>query len=279
MIIDSHVHFYDPTRPQGVPWPRRDDKVLYRRVMPEHCKALTASLGITGTVVVEASMWVEDNQWILDLATKESFIVGFVGNLTPGSEDFGRQLDRFTQNRLFRGIRSWRALNESIGDRRFLADLEMLAQKDLSLDLPATPANLLDIAQLAEKVPDLRIVINHVANVKIDGKAPDPAWVEGIKAVSKQPQVFCKVSGLVEATGCKSPPSNLSYYRPTIDVLWNTLGENRLIYGSDWPVCELFSDYATVHRIVTEYFSAKGCIATRKYFWQNSRKAYKWVER
>ncbi|MEM2904110.1 MAG: amidohydrolase family protein [Candidatus Bathyarchaeia archaeon] len=279
MIIDSHVHFYDPTRPEGVPWPPRDNKVLYRRVMPEHCKALAGPLGVTGTVVVEASVWIEDNQWILDLAAKEPFIVGFVGNLTPGTEGFSSHLDRFAQNRLFRGIRTWRKLKESLADGCFLADLEKLAERDLSLDLPSTPTDLPLVAQLAERAPDLRIVVNHVAGVRIDGKTPDPTWVEGIRAVAKQPQVFCKVSGLVEGTGRNPAPSDLSYYKPTIDVLWDALGEDRLLYGSNWPVCELFSDYATVHRIVTEYFNEKGRAAAEKYFWRNSKKAYKWIER
>lgn len=279
MIVDSHVHFYDPTRPQGVPWPPRDNKVLYRRIMPEHCKALAGPLGVTGTIVVEASMLVEDNQWILDLAAKEPFIVGFVGNLMPGSEDFGQHLDRFARNRLFRGIRTWRKLKGSIADRSFQADLERLAERDLSLDLPSTPADFAEVAQLAETVPDLRVVVNHVAGVRIDGKAPDTIWKEGIRALAKQPQVFCKVSGLVEGTGRSPAPSDLSYYKPTIDALWDAFGEDRLIYGSNWPVCELFSDYATVHRIVTDYFNAKGRTVTEKYFWKNSEKAYKWVER
>ena len=71
MIIDTHTHFYDPTRPEGVPWPNPDDDVLYRRVMPDDYKALAVPEGATGTVVVEASKWLDDNQWILDLAADE----------------------------------------------------------------------------------------------------------------------------------------------------------------------------------------------------------------
>ena len=104
MIIDTHTHFYDPTRPEGVPWPNPNDEVLYRRVMPEDYKALAVPEGVTGTVVVEASKWLEDNQWILDLAAAEPFIVGFVGHLEP-TADFKNNLNRFSANPLFRGIR------------------------------------------------------------------------------------------------------------------------------------------------------------------------------
>src|SRR3954463_3661175 len=72
-IIDTHTHFYDPTRPQGVPWPGKGDKKLYRPVLPSEYKQLAKPFGVVGTIVVEASPWVEDNQWLLDLAAKEPF--------------------------------------------------------------------------------------------------------------------------------------------------------------------------------------------------------------
>src|SRR5690349_659982 len=87
-VIDTHTHFYDPTRPQGVPWPPPDDKKLYRAVLPPEYRTLAEPLGVAGTVVVEASPWVEDNQWVLDLAERERYIVGLVGHLEPGMPDF-----------------------------------------------------------------------------------------------------------------------------------------------------------------------------------------------
>src|SRR5689334_25281079 len=69
-VIDTHTHFYDPNRPQGVPWPPRDDKLLYRTVLPKEYRAQPVPRPVTGTVVVEASPWVEDTQWVLDLAAK-----------------------------------------------------------------------------------------------------------------------------------------------------------------------------------------------------------------
>ena len=130
MIIDTHTHFYDPTRPEGTPWPDPRDEVLYRRVLPEDYKALAVPQGVSGTVVVEASEWVEDNQWILNLAADEPFIVGFVGNLQPGSKDFGSNLERFSANPLFRGIRPRRANIKNFEKDAFLADIGKLAAKD-----------------------------------------------------------------------------------------------------------------------------------------------------
>src|SRR5205085_9380769 len=128
-VIDTHTHFYDPARPQGVPWPAKDDPFLYRTVLPPEYEGLARPLGVTGTVVVEASPWVEDNQWVLDLAARDPFLVGVVGNLGPGEDDFAAHLTRFAKNRLFRGIRlrdrPWRG---RLGDARFNCDLWRLAE-------------------------------------------------------------------------------------------------------------------------------------------------------
>jgi len=278
MIIDTHIHLYDPSRPQGVLWPSPDDEVLYRTVLPEHYKALAVPEGVTGVVIVEASEWVEDNQWILNIAINEPLIVGFVGNLQLGSEDFEKNLNRFFVNPLFRGIRPRGSSIKNI-EPKSLTDIERLAGKNLSLDLLVGPGDLSDVAYLAKRIPELRIVINHIAGVRIDGKAPDPAWVEGMQMAAENPGVYCKVSGLVEVTQNKPAPTDVGYYTPTLDVLWDAFGEDRLVYGSNWPVSERFADYATVQKIVMEYFKGKGQGATEKYFWKNSKAAYKWIKR
>jgi len=279
MIIDTHTHFYDPNRPQGVPWPDPNDKVLYRQVLPKHYKALAVPQGVTGTIVVEASEWVEDNQWILDLAENEPFIVGFVGNLQPGSDNFGNNLDRFSSNLLFRGIRPRGANIKNFEKAEFLNDIEKLVKKDLEIDLLIGPKELPNVDFLAKKFPELRVIINHIAGVQIDGKSPDPLWVDGMQIVAENPNVYCKVSGLAEATQLIPAPKDLEYYIPTLDVLWKAFGEDKLIYGSNWPVSERFADYATVQNIVMEYFKTKGQSATEKYFWKNAKSAYKWIAR
>ena len=88
--------------------------------------------------------------------------------------------------------------------------------------------------------------------------------------------VYCKMSGLVESAQESPAPDDVGYYTPTLDILWEAFGEDRLVYESNWPVSERFADYATVQRIVTEYFSTKGQEATEKYFWKNAKAAYNW---
>lgn len=274
MIIDTHTHFYDPTRPEGVPWPNPDDEVLYRTVMPDDYKKLAVPEGVTGTVVVEASKWIEDNKWILDLAANEPYIVGFVGNLDPNDEEFEDNLNRFSANPLFRGIRLGGGHLQALHDTDFVTNIEKLSEKQLTLDLLINPDALRLVPTLVEHIPSLRVVVNHIAGVRVDGNPPDAAWVSAIQEVGRYPNIFCKVSGLAEHTGRQPAPDDVAYYTPTVDVLWNAFGEGRLIYGSNWPVSERFAPYATVQKIVEDYFSIKGEDATEKYFWQNAKVAY-----
>ncbi len=277
-IIDTHTHFYDPERPQGVPWPGKNDSSLYRRVLPEHFRAFAKPLGVTGTIVVEASPWVEDNQWVLDLAAKDSYVLGLVGNLTPGQTEFAGHLKRFASNPLYRGIRvDAGPLKAGMDSPEFIADIKRLADADLELDINGGPELLPLVDQLAKKLPDLRIVINHLANVKIDGPNLKAEWQSGMKAAAAHPHVFLKVSALVEsaARDGKQAPRDSEYYAPILESVWKTFGEDRLIYGSNWPVSDRAADYATVVKIVTDFFLTKGTVATAKFFAKNAQVAYK----
>ena len=278
-IIDTHTHFYDPARPGGVPWPGKGDALLHRTTLPADYRAQPVAQPVTGTVVVEASGLVEDNQWILDLAAKDKFIVGFVGNLKPGEDAFAGNLKRFAANPTYRGIRvNEGALRTGLANPSFLADLKRLADADLELDVNGGPTLLPEVARLAKELPTLRIVINHLANTRIDGKNVSPTWRTDLGAAAHFPRVFLKVSALVEGTGKSdgTAPRDVEYYRPWLDIAWNAFGPDRLIYGSNWPVSARFAPLATVQGIVHDYFSAKGRPALEKFFAQNAQAAYRW---
>ncbi|MGB8260354.1 MAG: amidohydrolase family protein, partial [Terracidiphilus sp.] len=104
-VIDAHIHLFDPGRPGGVPWPEKDDSVLYKPALPSRYLALAAPFGIVGAVAVEASPLAADNQWLLDLAARNSLIVGVVGNLVPGAPEYRGELERLRANPLFLGFR------------------------------------------------------------------------------------------------------------------------------------------------------------------------------
>lgn len=276
MMIDTHTHFYDPSRPQGVPWPPRENQLLYRTVLPHDAQALAAPEGVTGTVVVEASAWLEDNQWILDLAAENSFIVGLVGHIDPNRPEFGAELERFAANPLFRGIRCGGRYFEDVEQGSFLADMALLAAKHLQLDVLVRKEHFDGLITLAQRAPDLRIVIDHIAHMPIDGNAITAEWVAHYGRLAAQPNLFMKVSALMEQSTLQPAPADLDFYRPTLDTLWHAFGEDRLIYGSNWPVCERSGSYGQGIAIVKGYFQEKGEAAYQKYFWQNAQAVYRY---
>ena len=279
MIIDTHVHFYDTERPQGVPWPEPTNEVLYQPSMPSRFKALAEPSGITGVVVVEASTWVEDNQWILDLAADEPLVKGFVGNLDPEEEEFEDLLNRFAANPIFRGIRVRTGRVIPYGSARLRECLTILAEKGLSVDLLVGAAMLDDLAAIARDHPSLRIIINHTAGIAVDGSTPDAAWISGMEGLAEFENVYCKLSGMVEKAGSVPAPGDVEFYRPTIDVLVRTLGVDRLLYSSNWTPCERVGPYAATLDIVREYFGALGTDVLEKILWRNSKAAYRWISR
>ena len=281
-IIDTHTHFYDPTRPEGIPWPAKTDSLLYRKVLPAEFKTVTKPYGVVGTIIVEASPWVEDNQWLLDLAANDPFIVGIVGNLTPGEEQFAAHLQRFKRNTAFRGIRLGSGqLAHGIDRPEFLKDIQRLIEADLEVDLLGGPDMLPLVAQLAKQFPQLRIVINHLANVKIDGNEPPEEWKRGVLATSKHPNVFMKVSATVEngRIDGRKASSDVSFYRPTLRTVWNAFGEDRLIFGSDWPCSDVGGDYGQIVNIVKDFFADFGIDASKKFFSTIAQAAYRWPSR
>lgn len=279
-VIDCHTHFYDPTRPEGIPWPSKGTP-LYRTVLPKHLREIRHFRRVTGTVIVEASDRLEDNAWLLGLAKDDPFVVGIVGRLEPGAPGFADHLKRFSADPLFRGIRISSDLLHNLLEKDDLRDLRTFAERDLALDVnggPETPAKL---ARLAGRLPDLRIVLNHIGNVRITANPPPADWVAGIRAAAMHRNVSCKVSALCWAAvqeGNKVP-AELDFYRPYIDVVWNAFGNDRVIYGSDWPASESAADYEMQQRLVMEYAQERGADAVKKFCSLNAKRIYKWVER
>jgi predicted TIM-barrel fold metal-dependent hydrolase len=283
-IIDTHIHLFDPTRPQGVPWPAKNNTVLYQPALPGRYRKLVEPLGVVGAIEVEASPWLEDNQWVLDVAAGDSIIVGTVGNLEPGKPDFGKHLERFHRNELFRGIRYgnlWgRILGTEIGREQFIADLRLLSEAGLALDTANPNPDLLEaVVLLTDAVPELRVVIDHLPQMRVP---EDPATAHKTQAaldeLGRRPQVYVKISEVFRRVD-GNVPRELNFYRDTLDRITGIFGEDRVLYGSDWPNSDQWRPYGDVLGLVQEYFAGKSTLAAEKYFWKNSVAAYRWVKR
>jgi len=277
-IIDTHVHFYDPSRPQGVPWPPKTDSLLYRPVLPPEWKALAKPLGVTGCVIVEASPLEEDNPWILDLAAGAPFILGVVGHLKPGSPGFRASLDRFARNPRFKGIRTglW-GVDPAAAGSAFIPDLRALADRGLALDVGQGVPHMETAARLAAAVPALRIVVNHFGGPKIADGAPDPRWLAAVRGAAAHPNVVMKLSGLVEGTGRREgdAPSALDPYRPFFETVWNAFGPDRLVFGSNWPVSARFAPYFRVLDLARAFLGERGPAALDAGLRTNAMRTYR----
>jgi L-fuconolactonase len=281
-IIDTHAHFYDPSRPGGVPWPPADNAKLYRPILPEEYKKLTTPLGIKGVIEVEASPLLEDNQWILDLAAREPIILGTCGDIEIGNGGFGENLDRFHKSGRFYGIRIgnlWgRNLRTDLQKQETIANLKMLAQAGLEVDVIGGSAILPDVIQISDQVPELRIVVEHMPFDPPRNDTERPAAENALREIGGRRQIFSKVSNVLRQKS-NQPVEDLDYYRPSLDQLWETFGVNRLVYGSNWPVSEKVGPYELMFKIVREYFATKGKEASEKFFARNSKVAYRWKDR
>jgi len=283
-IIDTHIHLFDPTRPQGVPWPEKNDTVLYKPALPDRYRKIAAPLGITGAIEIEASPWLEDNQWVLDIAARDPIVVGTVGDIEPGKSGFGRNLDRFHRNPLFRGIRYgnlWgRDLATELSKPDFVTDLKLLADAGLVLDTAnQTPALIAAAVRVTDLVPKLRVVIDHLPQLDPPSEPKAlRAYQADLRELGKRPQVYVKISQVLRRVDGRVP-TDLNFYRSRLDHLSAIFGEDRLLYGSDWPNSDQWGTYSQVLSVVREYFMAKGKTAAEKYFWKNSAAAYRWVKR
>ncbi len=282
--IDTHIHLFDTKRPQGVPWPPKDDGVLYRPALPPRYRKITTGLGIVGAVEVECSPWVEDNQWVLDIAAQDSLIVGTVGNLDPGKADFGHRLEEFHRNPLFRGIRYgnlWdRSLAEGVSKPEVISNLKLLAGAGLAMDTAnPDPPLLAAVVRLTDQVPTLRGIIDHLPQLELPQDAGDRAALRASLAeLGKRPQVYVKLSEVLHPVGGQVH-DDLGFYRSWLDEIWDFFGPDRLIYGSDWPNSDHSAPLSEELKVVREYIDGKGAAATEKFFWRNSIAAYRWIKR
>jgi L-fuconolactonase len=282
-IIDTHIHLFDPTRPEGVPWPGKDNPVLYKPALPERYRQIAVPLGIRGAIEVECSTWLEDNQWVLDLAAKDTIIVGTVGDLEPGKPDFRKQLERFHRNPLFRGIRYgnlWgRNLGAELSKPEFVADLKVLAEAGLVLDTANPDVALVDAAvRVTDKVPGLRVVMDHLPQLNPPEGGASSAYRTSLRELASRPRVFVKISQVLRRVDGRVP-EDLGFYRSRLDELFGIFGEDRVLYGSDWPNSDQWAPYPKILNVVREYFTARGRTVAEKYFWKNSVAAYGWVKR
>ena len=251
MIIDSHQHFwnYHPIKDK---WIVSSMKILKRDYLPKDLKPNLDENGIDGCIAIQADQSESENEFLLNLAKKNSFIKGVVGWIDLTDEKIEQKLAYYKTKSLFKGIRN--IVQAENDDYLLRADIQKgiskLSKYKLTYDLLIFPRQLSAAIKLVKKFPSQIFILDHIAKPDISNSMSEN-WKKNITILSKFKNVNCKLSGMVTET--KDFSFNDNDFFPFIDHIFKSFGPERVLFGSDWPVCLLAADYKKVVQIVKIY--------------------------
>jgi len=254
MRVDAHQHFWQYSA-EEYPWIGDGMERLARDYLPADLKPLIAAEGIAGSVAVQARQTREETRWLLSLADSHPEVLGVVGWVDLRSADVGEQLREFASHPKFVGVRH---VVQDEPDPRFLLGeafvrgLRHLHGDGLTYDLLLYVPQLPAAVDLVAMMPEQRFVLDHLSKPLIKTGEREP-WQTDLRALARHPNVACKLSGLVTEAAWKGwKPDD---FRPYLDVALEAFGPQRLMYGSDWPVCLLAAEYPEVFGLVADFLS------------------------
>ena len=266
-MIDAHQHFWQLGR-FDYPWMSKDLGVLYRDYLPADLAPILQKNGVSKTILVQASNSVAESQWLLELADSHDFIAGVVGWVDLTSPEI-------PTHPKFKGVRH---LVESEPDDDWLiqpsvlSGLQKLSARRLSYDLLVHTRHLKHVPVVAESCPDLKLVIDHLAKPPI-ARNEISEWSDAFKPVARYQNLYCKLSGLVTEANWNS--WRVDDLRPYIDCALESFGPERMMFGSDYPVCLLAASYDRVLDSFQEILNTLSSVDREKIFANNAAKVYR----
>jgi L-fuconolactonase len=273
MKIDSHQHFwrYDAARDA---WITESMAVLRRDFLPEHLAAELTANSIDASIAVQADQSENETMFLLDLAEMNKHIAGVVGWVDLLSPRVGERLEYFSR---FSKLRGFRHVAQAEPDDRFLAredfvkGVAQLRGFDFTYDILIYPKQLPAAIELAARLPEQRFVVDHLAKPEIkSGKTA--VWAAQMREIAQNKNVFCKLSGLVTEADWKHWKAD--DFKPYLDVVFDTFGVERLMFGSDWPVCLLAATYGQVKQLIDNYVTGCPEADKEKVFGGNAARFY-----
>ncbi len=277
--VDTHQHFWNLDRVE-YPWLGPQHGPIYRTFEPPDLEPILQEIGIDRTVTVQAADSYADTDYMLEQADRYDWIggvIGWVPLLRPN--EAAEALDRYTRHPKFRGVRhlihddpnpDW------VVQERVLQGLQLLADRDLIFEVVAVfPNHLKHVPLLAERFPSLTLIVDHLAKPPIKDKQMEP-WSTQLAAAARYPNVYAKISGLNTA----ADPETWSGadLKPYIDFAIEQFGVERILWGSDWPVCLLAGDYITYWTEVQRALAERPQADVDAIFGGNAVRVYKLEE-
>ena len=271
--IDSHQHFwhYEPVKHS---WIDDEMAVIRKDFLPKDIAPILKSNGVIGTVAVQADQTTEETTFLLDLAQEYDLIKGVVGWVDLRAENISEQLAAYLPFTTLKGFRHVLQGEEPsfMLQPDFIRGIAALEEYNYTYDILIFPNHLEAALELVKQFPNQPFVIDHIAKPYIKAGQIDE-WAKGMVALSEYENVSCKVSGMVtEADYKKWQPSN---FTPYLDVVVEAFGMKRLMFGSDWPVCEVAASYGQMIGIVEDYFASFSLDEKNQFFNLNASAFYK----
>ena len=276
MKIDAHQHFWKYSA-EEYDWIDDDMAVLKNDFLPEHLERELRKSDIDAAVAVQARCTVEETDWLLQLADENDSVAGVVGWLDLKSDGLESQLKQYVDNPHFLGLREILQGQEPefMLDEKFIAGLKTLAKYDVAYDILVFPRHLTAVRELLTQLPAQRLIIDHLAKPRIAAGFIDE-WAEDIRAIAKHENVYMKLSGMVTEA---APDWTESDFQQYMEVIFEAFGEDRILYGSDWPVCLLRAEYSQVCDLARNFVKNYSTTAEEKVFGLNAQKFYKIQEK
>jgi L-fuconolactonase len=238
MRIDAHQHFWDLSR-FPYPWMPPAPSPLRRNFLPEDLQPILERNSFDGSVVVQATTSPEEGPWLLQLAETHRMVLGIVAWVDLTDPQLGRTLDTLQAHPKFKGVRH--PVHDESDDRWLLRSdvlrgLKELERRKIPYDLLLRPKHLPVAIELIDRVPSLNMVIDHISKPLI-AQAKFAGWAEDMERISKAPQIYVKLSGMITEAEWKTWTSD--NLRPYVQHVLKLFGPDRCMFGSDWPVCLL----------------------------------------
>lgn len=254
MFVDAHQHFWQYSASEYA-WIGEQESVLQRDFLPQDLSPILADHSIDGCVAVQARQSEQETRWLLELAEQHAIIKGVVGWVDLRDDNLAAKLASYGNNPWLKGFRH--VLQDEpdpnfMLDTKFVRGLGVLADNNYCYDILVYASQLPQtLALVVKQLTNLPLVIDHIAKPQIATNSATDSWKEHIYQLASYSNVFCKVSGMVtEADHQHWEQAQFTQY---LDVVFDAFGPDRIMFGSDWPVCMLAADYAQVKKIVADY--------------------------
>jgi L-fuconolactonase len=272
MKLDSHQHFWKYS-PQQHNWIDDSMVSLKRDFLPNDLEPHLIENKIEACVVVQADQSEKETEFLLELATQYEFIKGVVGWVDLRAKNVEERLQFYSQNQYFKGVRHivQSEKQDFLLDPAFQNGIGKLGNLNLTYDLLIYSHQIGAAIKLVSQFPNQKFVLDHLAKPNIVNGKIDP-WKNQIQRLAQFSNVSCKISGMVtEADHAQWKPSD---FIPYLDIVFDAFGENRILFGSDWPVCLLAASYQEVYQLITDYTVNFSLEQRDKLFGANAERFY-----